>query len=210
MLLKSLIQAASKAYPELLTLYVSYADTQDVEFRLAKAICRHLKKSGINLDVAQYLQEACVDESTCTIIQKQGLNWYDHILFGSEEHFRNLGITAAWQVNSLLQRVLRRFLHVLAVFSNLLASDSSWSSMNFKTFTLLLLILCCRVLTIKDVYALGEDTNGQIHCIISGSSTYLRRLAFANLPKDLHSQFPNYSSLDLNSTNTRPVDLSLP
>ena len=200
MLLKSLIQAASKAYPELLTLYVSYADTQDVEFRLAKAICRHLKKSGINLDVAQYLQEACVDESTCTIIQKQGLNWYDHILFGSEEYFRNLGITAGMaselvasastpplftRISGLLQLAGKRLFLVVDEFQDLYttATDSMLSR-----------------LTIKDAYALGEDTNGQIHCIISGSSTYLRHLAFAKLPKDLHSQFPNYSSLDLNST----------
>lgn len=195
-LLKSLLTAAQAAYPDgLLTLYVSYADTD--ESRLAVKICRYLRDSGINPSITDHLQGAGVNESTRTIIQQQDLDLYN-LLLRDEAFFCKLGITAG--MADLLVAAARR----KPLFTRL---SELLRSANKRLF--LVVDELQNVYTgafpegqriIDDVRALGEDTNGQIHCIISGSSTYMRRLAFGNLPSELKPNYPNYTGVDLNNT----------
>ena len=53
---------------------------------------------------------------------------------------------------------------------------------------------------ISEISAIGGTSKGRIHCIISGSSSVLRKLAFAKLEKKAEGDYPNYAGLDLNST----------
>lgn len=53
---------------------------------------------------------------------------------------------------------------------------------------------------IGEISEIGGALAGRILCIITGSSYHLRQLCFAKLPVDKKIEFPNYISLDLNST----------
>lgn len=195
-LLQSLLKAAKEAYPELLTLYVSYAET---DVRLAELICQYLRKSLINPSyaIAQFLDDAGVNEPTRSIIQQQELDVYQ-LLTGDERSFRDLGIVAGManrlfcaanqpplfqRLNSFLEDAGKRLFLVVDEFHDVYTSKFPKGHH-----------------TISDVHAIGDDAKGRIHCIISGSSTFLRGLAFAKLPKELQPDFPNYKGVDLNST----------
>ena len=194
-LLKSLLTAAKKTYPELITLYVSYAaETND----LRSCICHHLRKSGIVPNTSEFLKEACVDDGpTRDIIQYLQLDVYD-LLFTDKDYLCSYGITpgmagrivaAASQpplferLSALLQSANKKLFLVVDEFQNVYTNSFPKGRQ-----------------IIGDILALGEDANGQIHCIISGSSTNLRQLAFAKLPETLKSKYPNYTGIDLNST----------
>jgi len=53
---------------------------------------------------------------------------------------------------------------------------------------------------IGELSEIGCALEGRIHCIITGYSYNLRQLCFANLPINEKANYPNYTSLDLNST----------
>ena len=48
------------------------------------------------------------------------------------------------------------------------------------------------------------SSSERIFCIITGTNIYMRDLCFANLAEDKKIEFPNYISLDLNSTKYSP------
>ena len=56
---------------------------------------------------------------------------------------------------------------------------------------------------ISELFHIAGSNQGRIHCIVSGSSTILRRLAFVKYhgPKEF---YPSYGSTDLNSTKLQP------
>eukprot|EP00047_Mylnosiga_fluctuans_P006383 m.246596 g.246596 ORF g.246596 m.246596 type:complete len:183 (+) comp15097_c0_seq1:489-1037(+) len=55
---------------------------------------------------------------------------------------------------------------------------------------------------IGETLAIGESTSGRIHCVLSGSCSELRMLAFKKWAPDQMDkvQFPNYTGIDLNIT----------
>jgi hypothetical protein len=53
---------------------------------------------------------------------------------------------------------------------------------------------------INQLSEIGGSREGCIFCIITGSSYHLRQLCFAKLPNNIKEKYPNYISLDLNST----------
>ena len=193
-LLKSLLKAANTAYP----LYVSYADTK---VRLGRIICHHLRKSGIKPNISESLEEACVDEPTCNIILQQQLDLYD-LLLHDESYFRGCGIVpgmAGRIVSAASQPPLFTRLSAL-----LQSADKKLFLVVDELNDVYMGAFPEGRLTIDDILALGEDASGQINCIISGSSTRLRQLAFAKLPNELKSNYPNYTGVDLNSTKYQP------
>ena len=197
-LLKSLLKAANTAYPELMTLYVSYADTK---VRLGRIICHHLRKSGIKPNISEFLEEACVDEPTYNIILQQQLDLYD-LLLHDEGYFRGCGIVpgmAGRIVSAASQPPLFTRLSAL-----LQSADKKLFLVVDELNDVYMGAFPEGRLIIDDILALGEDANGRINCIISGSSTRLRQLAFAKLPNEFKSNYPNYAGVDLNSTKYQP------
>jgi hypothetical protein len=59
---------------------------------------------------------------------------------------------------------------------------------------------------IREIAGLSDSNLGVNHMIVSGSSTNLRKLAFAKLPRDeaTRSTYPSFEGIDLNSTKLRP------
>lgn len=59
---------------------------------------------------------------------------------------------------------------------------------------------------VSQLCTIAESTDGMIHCIITGSSSVLRRLCFRKYKKDgeKDSVFPNYNAVDMNSTKFQP------
>lgn len=58
---------------------------------------------------------------------------------------------------------------------------------------------------VQEMSAVCGTTRGYIHCIVTGSSSCLRSLAFANLNPERESDFPSYGrKVDLNSTKLQP------
>ena len=53
---------------------------------------------------------------------------------------------------------------------------------------------------IGELSEIGGALEGRIYCIITGYSYNLRQLCFANLAINEKANYPNYTSLDLNST----------
>jgi len=53
---------------------------------------------------------------------------------------------------------------------------------------------------INQLSEIGGSREGCICCIVTGSSYHLRQLCFAKLPNNIKEKYPNYISLDLNST----------
>jgi hypothetical protein len=57
---------------------------------------------------------------------------------------------------------------------------------------------------ISELHVIGGLDGRSIHCILSGSGKYVRKLAFCKLDDILKPQYPNYSTVDLNSTRYVP------
>lgn len=57
----------------------------------------------------------------------------------------------------------------------------------------------------SEMCTLADSRDGRIHCIITGSSSVLRRLCFAKYtPKQANDPFPHYIAIDMNSTKFQP------
>lgn len=57
---------------------------------------------------------------------------------------------------------------------------------------------------VKELSIISGSTSGYIHCIVTGSSSCLRALAFAKLPIEDACNYPSYTGIDLNSTKLQP------
>lgn len=58
---------------------------------------------------------------------------------------------------------------------------------------------------IREKSTISGSTRGNIHCIVTGSSSNLRSLAFAKLPREEENKYPSYvDRIDLNCTKLRP------
>lgn len=64
---------------------------------------------------------------------------------------------------------------------------------------------------IKDITRIGGDMNGLYHCILSGSSSNLRRLVSGKLSMDEAKvlNLMNYAKVDLNGTKFQPYTIIL-
>ena len=54
--------------------------------------------------------------------------------------------------------------------------------------------------TFDDAYLFGSSRSGLVHCIVTGSSSVLRQLCFARLPRELLAEYPGYAKKDMNDT----------
>lgn len=58
---------------------------------------------------------------------------------------------------------------------------------------------------VREMSAISGSTRGNIHCIVTGSSSRLRSLAFVKLPVEEEGNYPSYmAKIDLNSTKLQP------
>ena len=192
-LLTSLLKVTKALYPELLTLYVSYAASKK---RLAELVCCELRKCCRRPNISDYLEH--FKEETQKIIRDQDLDIYD-LLLNDQEYFCKLGITSGEARRLVVQADRPPIFERLSTFleqegQRLFLVVDEFQDVYSKRFK----EVGCP--TICDVHAIGDNASGRIHCIISGSSTHLRQLAFAKLPEQLCSQYPNYEDVDLNST----------
>jgi hypothetical protein len=60
---------------------------------------------------------------------------------------------------------------------------------------------------ISELHVIGGLDGRSIHCILSGSGKYVRKLAFCKLDQALKPDYPNYSTVDLNSTRYVPFQI---
>ena len=192
-LLTSLLKVTKALYPGLLTLYVSYAATK---IRLAELVCCELRKCCSLPNISDYLTH--FKEETQSIILSKDLDIYD-LLLNDQEYFCKLGITSGEARRLVVQANQPPIFERLSTFlehedKRLFLVVDEFQDVYSKRFK----EVGCP--TICDVHAIGENASGRIHCIISGSSTHLRQLAFAKLPEQLSSKYPNYDDVDLNST----------
>jgi hypothetical protein len=60
---------------------------------------------------------------------------------------------------------------------------------------------------IMELLSIGDSAAGRIHCVITGSSSNMRRLCFGklHLTDEIRQQYPNYTRQDMNSTKYMPV-----
>ena len=147
-------------------------------------------------NISDYLEH--VKEETQKIIRDQDLDIYD-LLLNDQEYFCKLGITSGEARRLVVQADRPPIFERLSTFleqegKRLFLVVDEFQDVYSKRFK----EVGCP--TICDVQAIGDNASGRIHCIISGSSTHLRQLAFAKLPEQLCSQYPNYEDVDLNST----------
>ena len=192
-LLTSLLEVTKALYPGLLTLYVSYAATK---IRLAELVCCELRKCCSLPNISDYLKH--FKKETQSIILSKDLDIYD-LLLNDQEYFCKLGITSGEarrlvveanqppifeRLSQFLEHEDKRLFLVVDEFQDVYNEE-------FKE------VGCS---TIRDMRAIGDNASGRIHCIISGSSTHLRQLAYATLPEQFSSEYPNYHGVDLNST----------
>lgn len=64
-------------------------------------------------------------------------------------------------------------------------------------------------LIISCLFAIGGDSSGTLHCIMSVSHTKLQRLCYAKLSRDELADFPNYKMhLNLNQSKVHKVTIA--
>eukprot|EP01038_Epipyxis_sp_PR26KG_P010339 gene10339-13890_t len=57
---------------------------------------------------------------------------------------------------------------------------------------------------VQELSAFADSSAGINHIIVTGSSSILRKLAFAKIPVEVESTYPSYDKSDLNSTKLQP------
>jgi energy-coupling factor transporter ATP-binding protein EcfA2 len=197
--LKALLVAAEAAYGEtLLTAYVSYSETR---LRLAAVILRRLQQLNLIPSLDDFILEERLQLSdrARAIIAAQQLEVPD-LVVASAKDLRELGFPAGAAAK------IEADLGTTPLFTRI----GKWLELNGKflffvvdEFQTVYCDACASgPLTISDAHALGDNADGRIHCILSGSSTHLRRLAFATVSpdSDIAKSHPHYRCIDLNGT----------
>lgn len=199
--LQGLLEAAHTTYgSKLLTQYISYATSTEL---LAVQLFRRLETEGILPTLAEYLTETNLERylspEALNLIKTNELSVYKLLLI-SETQARAMKFSPG----------AADHIATAASFIPLFARISAWLAKHGK-FLFLVVDELQNVFTgsfhngdeiIRELLALGDNQDGRIHCILSGSSTNLRQLAFAEIPmtSELVSHYPNYKAVDLNST----------
>ena len=198
-LLMGLKDAASAAYPDqLLTFYISYGAGGSTE-RLATAVCGFLRKHNIIPDLDELLRDLGASQATLETFKRVDLDAYD-VLLGDQAFFQQVGLKLGTALH------LTSAIHLTPLFTRLstclqLANKRLFLLVDELNFVYTGKFEVNGNLIISDLMAIGDDRNGFIHCVISGSSSNLRRLAFAKLPEDEWKLYPQYKpGFDLNNT----------
>lgn len=172
-LLCGLSEAVQQKYQESL-ITVNLSSLALANLRLAALICARLASVGVTLSMSEFLKEiGTLDQRTLDRIAFHKLNVYDLLLMDLAE-FEACGISAC---SAHRLKAAATSPPLFTRISQALEKNDKFLFVILDNFHLVYSSAVPHGHAIRDLIAIGDDLNGRIHCIISGRSAHLRRLA---------------------------------